>query len=81
MLVASKTGTDEQHDDFTLSKKWDSTIRAWPLHELLRSKKSVKQIFYDDFCKINSTSSVRIVLLGDQLILIKRGLCYTFSLR
>lgn len=73
VLVASKTGTDEQHDDFTLSNKWDSTIRAWPLHELLRCKKGVKQIEF--------TSPVRIVLRSDQLILIKRGLCCTFSLR
>lgn len=83
-LLASKTGTDEQHDDFTRSKKWDSTIRAWSLHELLRNKKSAKQICYDDFCKIISTSLRVLYELYygvTNLILIKRGLCCTFSLR
>lgn len=37
-----------------------------PCMSFMRNKKCVKQIFYDNFCKINSTSSVRAVLRSDQ---------------
>lgn len=62
VLVASETGTDEQHDDLTPSKKWHSTIRAWPLHELLRNEKKCKANILWRFL----SSSVRIVLRSDQ---------------
>lgn len=55
-----------------------------PCMSFMRNKKSVKQIFYDDFCKIDSMSLQVLYELHYgviNLILIKRGLCCTFSLR